>query len=117
MNSEPRPNSTADDADKLSAVVRWLLEGHDAFSIASKLREEFGDGDVERQLSAAVALLEENSRVPMSSVVGWALESYRTIYRSALAAADHGAALKAVRSIVDLRNAYVYDQPDEPDSE
>lgn len=116
--SDGREARNATDQEKLERVICWLTNGNDAFEVKRLLREEFGDGDVERHLSAAIDILTNAANEPLPAVVGWAIKSLQVVFKKALDVGDHGPAIRAIKEIVALRDKYVFDNAEgdeEPD--
>lgn len=86
----------------LAQVVRWIVAGHDAATIAEAIEAQY-PGEKPQPLQArALKELTKSARPDPEVIRGWAVEALQQIYRNAIEDRDHGAAMKAVRMLLEL---------------
>lgn len=85
-----------------SQVIGWLLDGMRGDEVAAAIAEQFPwlrRDDVLDEVVAHFVTIAEADKLPY---LGWALESFRDIYRRALAAGELDIALRATKELATL---------------
>lgn len=84
-----------------AAVIEWLISGAGEDEIVRSLRQKFPTVDVRKTIAKVQEdLAAEGENV--AAIRGWALVSYREIYRRMLQDGDLAGAAKVLRYITDL---------------
>jgi hypothetical protein len=84
------------------AVLRWLTEGHDEQTIREALRGLHPEAGADAVIAEAIAELREDGKIDPDLIRGWALRSYRDLYRRMLEIGDFDGCRKAMKEIVAL---------------
>jgi hypothetical protein len=94
-------------------VIEMLLRGENAHEVEQAIRTRWPDRDPAELLTQAVDTFNRAANASTETVVGWALEAYRSLYAQLIAAGDYAGALRAVSELVKLKRAWVPDPIDE----
>ena len=83
------------------AVIAWLVSGAGEREIRDALRDQYPTADAKKIMAAVQAdLASEGNNA--EAIRGWAIVSYRDIYRRMLQEGDLAGAAKVVKHITDL---------------
>lgn len=84
------------------AARSYLVTGSSVEETLSELSRSFPGCNGLAAITAAVDKIRASADCETATVVGWALEAYRTVYQRSLVACEFGAALRAVKELVAL---------------
>lgn len=93
-----------------TAARSYLVTGSSVEETLSELSRAFPGCNGLAAITAAVDKIRASADCETATVVGWALEAYRTVYQRSLVACEFAAALRAVKELVALAR----DIPEKP---
>lgn len=94
------------DPERVEQTVKWFLAGEREFDVIVNAVKTWPDQDI-KQLMAAVAdhFLQMADIKNPAVIRGWAFGATQEVYRVALATNDPGAALRAIKQLMEIAGA------------
>jgi hypothetical protein len=91
--------------DIVAQVTTWILAGGTEHQISQAIAKAFPSKAARPLIVAAMADIARAADGDPDLVVAWAIEATRAIFAEAKRAGDYSAALRAIKQIVELREA------------
>jgi hypothetical protein len=116
MNSSKLSNVTSSrNPEQLEAVLGWLIEGHKDSDVREAILAKWPDANpVELQIAASEHFARA-AHCERDVLIGFALESYREIYRQTLKIGDYSRSMQALKEMVKLTADVHEPEDDEED--
>lgn len=95
------------DPSAVDQAAEMLLAGETPTTVLDRIREEWPEVDEAALFEAVGARFLRAARGSVDRTVGWALETYRDLYRTAREAGDLTNAIKAVDRLVALKRDHL----------
>jgi hypothetical protein len=98
----PRKTAVAVKPPAVQAVVRWLISGADEAEVLASLAAQYPGTDAKKMMAAVRDALVVEGTPDTDALRGWAIASYRDIYRRMLQDDDLVGAAKVLKNLTDL---------------
>lgn len=102
-------NETRDlvNTDPAAQVHAWIVEGQTEDQINQAIAQIWPDQKARPLIIAAMKRIAAAAEVNRDSVIGWCFEATRLVYRRSIEKGDHGAALRAIRQLLELADGQI----------
>lgn len=110
-----KPEQKPDKAH-VAQVAKWILTGASAQDVAEAIARHYPGADAPSLIFAAMETFREAANFEPTLVRGWAFEATRAVYAKALESNDHAAALRAIKTLLEITR-HVRNQPGNRDED
>lgn len=101
-HTEPNDKPPSTEADKIHAVLVWMLEGQSEHSIREAIQGNWPGEDAEPLILKAIRANEDGAAKTRERIESWTIEATKHIYTKCLAIGEYAGAMRAIKQLNEL---------------